>query len=262
MGLTFRLEVSQMTHRLFAGLMILLVAFAVSACGGSAPPAADQPAASAPAKPAVDPADMDAHFGKVRELQDAVVRGDLEGAKSAAQWIADHQDAAGLPAGTEAYMTTTKNAARAVAASASLGNAGIAGAFAVSACGECHAAAKVTAKLPEAAAPATVTAAAEHMRAHQHAVELMYRGMVAPSDALWKQGAEALKASALTDKDKAKAAKDVVAAEARVHELAAHAADAADAGSRIAIYGELTAACATCHASHGRVLGAGLPKGN
>jgi cytochrome c553 len=202
------------------------------------------------------------HFGKVRELEEAIVRNDLESAKEAAQWIADHQEAAGLPAGTESYVIATKNAARAVAASASLGNAGVAAAFAVAACGECHAAAKVTPKMPEVSAPLTLPGVAANMFAHKYAVDLMYRGLVGPSEALWKQGAEALKGSPLRDKDLTKVSKEIVAFETRVHELAGRAAQATDAGARIAIYGELIGGCASCHAMHGMVLGPGLPKTN
>jgi hypothetical protein len=250
-----------MAHRVIVGFMTLIVALVVSACGSPAPPTAEKPAAAAAAKPSADTAGrMADHFAKVRDLEAAVIRGDLESAKAPAQWIADHQDGAGLPAGTESYVTATKDAARAVAASTSLGNAGVAAAFAVAACGECHAAAKVTPKMPEAIAPPAMQGTAALMGAHQYAVDLMYRGMVGPSDTLWKQGAEALKSSPLTDKDLAKAPKDIVASEARVHELAGRAAQAADAGSRIAIYGELIGGCASCHGMHGRVLGAGLPK--
>ena len=86
--------------------------------------------------------------------------------------------------------------------------------------------------------------------------------MIGPSETLWKQGAEALKGSPLRDKDLTKASKEIVAFETRVHELARRAAQAADAGSRIAIYGELIGGCASCHEMHGRVLGPGLPKTN
>ncbi len=252
-----------MLHRLIVGLMILSVAFAVSACGRSTPAPAEQTAAATQARPSADTAArMAGHFDKVRELEEAIICGDLESAKAAAQWIADHQETAGLLAGTESYVTATRNAARAVAASASLGNAGVAAAFAVVACGECHAAAKVTPKMPEVQAPPTPPGTAAQMLAHQYAVDLMYRGMVGPSDTLWKQGAEALKGSPLSDRDRAKASKEIVAFEARVHELAGRAGQAADAGSRIAIYGELIGGCASCHAMHGRVLGPGLPKSN
>jgi hypothetical protein len=252
-----------MTHRAIVGFMILSVAFAVSACGKSTPAPAEQSTAATQARPSADTAArMAGHFGKVRELEEALIRGDLEAAKAAAQWIADHQETAGLPAGTESYVTATRNAARAVAASASLGNAGMAAAFAVAACGECHAAAKVTPKMPEVSAPPTAPGTPALMLGHQHAVDLMYRGMVGPSDTLWKQGAEALKGSPVSDKDRAKASKEIVAFETRVHEVAGRAAQAADAGARIAIYGELIGGCASCHAMHGRVLGSGLPKTN
>ncbi len=252
-----------MAHRLIVGLMILSVAFAASACSKPAPAPAGQSAAAAAPPPSADAAArMDAHFGKVRELEDAVVRGDLESAKTAALWIADHQETAGFPAGTEGYVTATRDAARAVAASASPGNAGMAAAFAVAACGECHAAAKVTPRMPEVVAPQAVPGSAAHMLMHQYAVDLMYRGLVGPSETLWKQGAEALKGSPLRDKDLTKASKEAVASEARVHELAGRAVQAADTGAKIAIYGELIGGCASCHAMHGRVLGQGLPKSN
>jgi hypothetical protein len=252
-----------MPGRALVVLTVVTAAFAASACSKSAPPPVEQSAPAASAQPAADTAArMDAHFGKVREVEQAIIRGDLETARADAQWIADHQDSAGLPAATEGYVTTTRNAARAVAASASLGNAGVATAFAVAACGDCHAAAKVTPKLPEAVAPSAAQGAAAHMLAHQYAIELMYRGLAGPSDAQWKQGAEALKGSPLGDKELAKAPKEMAAAETRVHELAGRAAQASDTGSKIAIYGELIGSCASCHEMHGRVLGAGLPKTN
>jgi cytochrome c551/c552 len=250
-----------MSHRLIVGLMILSVAFAASRCSKPAPPPPEKTAAAAQAQPSADTAArMAGHFGKVRELEQAIVRGDLESAKADARWIADHQETAGLPAGTEGYVTATRNAARAVAATASLGNAAVAAAFAVAACGECHAAAKVTPSMPEVSPPPAQPGTAAHMLEHQYAVDLMYRGLVAPSEALWKQGAEALKGSPLTDKDLAKTPKEVVVSERRVHELAARAEQAPDTGTKIAIYGELIGGCANCHAMHGRVLGPGVPK--
>lgn len=250
-----------MAHRPYVGMLILSVSLAVSACGGSAPPPAAQTAAPASAQPAGDmAARMAGHFGKVREIQEALVRGDLDSAKAAAQWTAEHQETAGFPAGTDKYVTGIRNAARAVASSRSLGNAGVAAAFAVAACGDCHVAAKVSPKMPEVSAPAALPGTAAHMRAHQYAVDLMYRGLVGPSEALWQQGAEVLKGSPLRDEDLTKVSKDVVVFEARVHEVGSRASQAPDEGARIAIYGELIGACATCHGLHGRVWGPGVPK--
>jgi cytochrome c553 len=202
------------------------------------------------------------HFTKVRELEEAILRGDLEGARAPAQWLAEHQAIAGLPAGTESYVAEMKNAAKAVATSSDIGSAAVASAQAVATCGACHAAAKVTAKMPEASAVSDMPGSVGHMHGHQHAIAQLYRGLAAPSDELWKRGAEELKVAPLAEQDLAKVTKEIQKFEARVHELAGRALDAPDTGAKVAIYAEITGACATCHGLHGRIWGPGLPKTN
>lgn len=252
-----------MSRRVPAVLMILPLALVAAGCGGSAPAPAEQAPAAAPAQPAVNTAaHMAEHFTKIRELEEAIIRGDIASARAPAQWLADHQETSGLPAGTESYVTEMKNAARAVAATDEIGNAAVAAAQAVSTCGNCHTVAKVTPKMPEVSVPAESPGNAAHMRAHQYAVDLMYRGLIVPSEDLWKRGAEALKVAPLTEKDLTKVTKEIAAFEARVHELADRAVNAPDAGAKIAIYGEVIGSCATCHGLHGKVWGPGLPKTN
>jgi len=253
-----------MSRRLLVVLAILSVTLVAAGCGGSTPPPAEQAPAAAPAPPPASSAGahMAEHFTKIREVEEAIIRGDIESAKGPAQWIAEHQETAGLPAGTENYVIEMKSAAKAVGATDDIGNAAVAAAKAVSSCGTCHAAAKVTPKLPDEAAPADTSGTTGHMREHQYAVDLMYRGLMSPSDDLWKKGAEALKASPLTEKDLTKVTKEIVKFDARVHELADRAVKAPDTGAKIAIYGEIIGSCATCHGLHGRVWGPGLPKTN
>jgi hypothetical protein len=104
---------------------------------------------------------------------------------------------------------------------------------------------------------------AAHMAAHQQAIEYLYQGLVTPSDVSWNKGAELLKAAplatselpadpALTD--------DIKAFEGKVHQFAGMARKAADANTRVGLYGELLAGCAECHGLHGKVWGPGLPK--
>ena len=249
-----------MSRRALMLWTILPVAVLVGGCGGSAPPPADRAPAAAPAVNTA--AHMAEHFTKIRELEEAIIRGDIESAKAPAQWIADHEETTGLPAGTESYVTEMKNAARAVAATDEIGNAAVAAATAVSTCGNCHAAAKVAPKLPEERAPAEHSGTVPHMRGHLFAIDMMYRGLITPSDDLWRQGAEALKGAPLTEKDLTKVTKEIVTFETRVHELAGRAINAPDAGAKIAIYGEMIGGCATCHGLHGKVWGPGLPKTN
>ena len=129
-------------------LPFALLIIACGACGESTKPPVEQALASAPAAAAAKPAEnvgphMTDHFGKVREVEEAIIRGDIEAAKAPAQWIAEHQEVAGLPEGTENYVTEMRSAAKAVAASNDIGNAAVASAKAIATCGGCHAAAKV-----------------------------------------------------------------------------------------------------------------------
>jgi hypothetical protein len=97
------------------------------------------------------------------------------------------------------------------------------------------------------------------MLEHQHAVDLMYRGLIAPLRGDWTKGAEMLKAAPLGGKAMADV-KEAVDAETRVHEMADRALRAAEQSSRVAIYGSVIAECARCHGLHGSVWGPGLPK--
>lgn len=233
----------------FAGVLLL------AACSGKPPePAVQQPP---PATPAEVQQHMDDHFGKVREIQEAVIRGDLEAAKTPALWIADHQETTGLPAGADVRVKEMKAAAKSVATADNITNAGIATASIVAACGGCHANAKVTPKLPPYEEGTAKGKLPGHMIEHEHAIDLMYRGLVSPASGDWMRGAEALKSAPLGAKAFPDVSKEAVSAEERVHELAARALDAPGLSTRVTIYGSLIGGCASCHALHGRVFGPG-----
>lgn len=244
-------------------LALFSFALLVICCGGgSTEPPAERASASAPA---VKPAEaigqhMTDHFTRVREIEEAIIRGDIEAARAPARWIAEHQEVTGLPAGSETYVGEMKNAAKAVASTDSIGNAAVAAASVVSTCGTCHSAIKVTPKMPELTAPTHAAGAQSHMREHQYAVDLMYRGLVAPSGELWAKGAQALKAAPLAAQELPKISAEIARFEARVHELADRAINAPDLGAKVAIYGEIVSGCATCHGLHGKAWGPGLPK--
>lgn len=230
-------------------LAFLPPALLVIACGGSTPPPAEDVAKH-----------MADHFTKAREIEEAIIRGDIDAATAPAQWLAAHQEPAGLPLGSETYVTDMKNAARAVASTDSVGTAAVAAASMVATCGTCHTATKVVPQMPDLAVPAAAVDTASHMRQHQYAVDLLYRGLVAPSEESWMKGAEALSAAPLGETDLAKVSRETVAFEARVHELADRALTAPDRGAKVAIYGEIIGGCAGCHGLHGKVWGPGLPK--
>ena len=85
-------------HSRFVLALSLPVALAVAGCSSSEKPAEPSAQAAAQATRAEVKTHMGDHFKKVKEVEEAVIRGDLEGAKVPAQWIADHQETTGLPA--------------------------------------------------------------------------------------------------------------------------------------------------------------------
>jgi cytochrome c553 len=231
----------------------------VAGCGGSTPPAEEQATPAAPAESVAD--HMADHFSHIRDIEQAVIRGDLEAAQAPAQWIVEHQTLSNLPADSAVYLAEIRNSASGVAATDDLGNAAVATATMVAACGKCHTATGVTPPMPDVPQPAGAEGITDHMKQHMQAVDLMYEGLAAPSDDLWKKGAGLLKASPLEGESlPQELSDDVKAAEARVHEMADRATNAADTGAKIAIYGELIGGCASCHGLHGKVWGPGVPK--
>jgi cytochrome c553 len=253
----------RLVRPLIAALLLAPIVV-VSACGGTSQPPAEKTAPPDPPKPAVDVAKhMHEHLARVTDIQEAVVRGDMEAAVEPARWIADHQETEGLPAGTASFVADMKKSAAVVAEAKDFRNAATATAMVVSYCGACHEAAKAKISLADLPKPTARPGLAAHMLDHQWAVDLMYQGLIVPSDDQWKQGIAALKAAPLAAADLPKDTKltgEIRASEKKLHDLADKAVVATDVGSKVAVYAEVLDECATCHGLHGKVWGPGLPK--
>lgn len=247
-------------------LGVLSVASVIFLAGSGVPPRADAGGAPAPqltASKSEVRTHMDEHFGKASEVQAAVVRGDIAGAKDSARWIAEHQETPGLPASGKASVDEMKKAARSVAEASDIKAAAQGSAGMALACGSCHASSNAKPAFPPATKPTPRSRTMAHMLAHQHAVNLLYQGLVGPSDEAWAEGANALKAAPLSAAATPKPPKpspEAAKAEADTHALADKAAAAKDPKERSGIYAELVSGCASCHALYGRVLGEGVPK--
>jgi cytochrome c553 len=121
----------------------------------------------------------------------------------------------------------------------------------------------VTAAIPEAPKPTAEGPVAAHMVEHQWATDLLYQGLVIPSEERWQKGLAAMAGAPLAEKDlpkDAKLTKEIAALEKKVHEMAGKAKTATDLGTKVAFYGEYIGGCAGCHGLHGKVWGPGLPK--
>jgi hypothetical protein len=251
------------TRSLLVALLFLPLVIALG-CGGGQQAPAEQAKPAEPAAPAVDVAKhMHEHLARVTTMQEAVIRGDIEAAVEPARWIADHQETAGLPAGQEAVLIDLKKSSAVVAEAKDFKNAATATAMVISYCGTCHAAAKINVAIPEAPKPTAEGPLAAHMMEHQWATDLLYQGLVMPSEERWQKGLGAMEGAPLAEKDlpkDAKLTKEVAALEKKVHEMAGKAKKATDIGTKVAFYGEYLGGCAGCHGLHGKVWGPGLPK--
>jgi mono/diheme cytochrome c family protein len=255
-------------RQVFPGVLSVVALALVVACSGgqaSTEKAAEPADAAPPDTPVSVPTvtvkvHMADHFTRVSEVEAAVVRGDMEGAKVGARWIADHQEIIGLPAAGRSSIEAMKRAAKAVVGAADIAVAAQGTADMAVACAGCHAASGSRPDIPPVAAPEPRDAAAGHMLLHQFAVDLLYRGLIAPSNEAWAQGALALKAAPLTNAPTPKTgtpSKEAAKAEDDVYALADKATAATGPKARAAVYAELVARCASCHSLYGRVLGEG-----
>lgn len=206
---------------------------------------------------------MGEHFSSVVTIQNAVIRGDLEGVRESARWIADHEKGQGLPPTADSYLAAMKNLARQTAEAKDLAGAAQAASMMATTCGTCHAATRAKPAMPVAAPSQPENPTASHMIDHQMAVDLMWEGIIKPSDDSWKKGAARLKGTPMAAKelpDDPALTKEIKDFEVKVHELADKAEHAQGSKARAAIYGEIISGCGSCHGLHGRVWGPGIPK--
>ena len=248
-----------------AGLLAFSFFALLAACGGTPEPAeTGTGAATQPPPKAEVVKHMHDHLAQVEDVQQAVVRGDLEHAKTAAQRFAEHKELENMPETVKPALEDMREAAEKVGQAGDLAAAGEATAHMVTACGSCHRSMSATPNFPAALPSSTPkNATAARMLEHDRAVDMLYHGLIAPSDDLWAKGAEALKTAPLkadTVPVDAQVSREALEAQARAHELAEKATEAKAPWERANLYGELIGKCSSCHALSGRVLGAGLPK--
>ena len=237
---------------------IALLALVVACKSGGDKPADKPPpdpgpeAAPQPATPAPDAASlkqhMQGHFTAIREIERALVDGDLAKAKERAGWLAAHEphDAT---AGWQPHMDAVRTAARALTGAADLAGATELAANLGGECASCHVTTTAIVSFPHEDLPPAGTDNRMAMRRHQWAADRMWEGLIGPSQTAWVQGAEILAAAPFVPKTSlGQAERDQVAALAKqVHELGASAADL-ELEVRAAHYAKLLRTCSGCHA--------------
>lgn len=112
-------------------------------------------------------------------------------------------------------------------------------------CARCHVASKARVKFPSLARPAVDSKLGPQMLGHQWAATEMWRGLIGPSDEHWNAGTEAL--STMPIDTVAMVTPGDVDDVARVRLLARRARATPSNESRARVFGDLLAACASCH---------------
>jgi len=251
-----------------------LLVLGLVGCPESAPPAdppaapaADAPTPAAPAAPAEDYGDEPAehmrhHFADATVIQEAVVRADLEAMRAAAGSLAGHAPLEGLGddakpaiAAVRAAATSAKDAPTLADAAKALGSLG-------AACGSCHASRSITPTFAAVPKPSEDPSLQGHMARHAWAVNRAWEGLVAGDAAGWTKGLNGLAEPPLAPEAFGPNPPEAATtASQTVHELAVTGLSAEDPAARGGLYGDLLAACSTCHEALGRAPGKGVYTG-
>ncbi|CAN5899043.1 hypothetical protein BH11MYX2_BH11MYX2_11100 [soil metagenome] len=192
---------------------------------------------------------MHLRFAAAQQTEQAIAASDLERARTNAHVISELDEPEAL-AVWQPYIVDIRNAARQVesagdviAAAHTMGTLGMK-------CAQCHVAIKARVKFPEQPRPSDDPKLAPQMLGHQWAAVQMWEGLIGPSNERWNAGAQALTAVPLNIV--AQATTPAFAGDvddvARIRLYARRAVKATSDDARAAVFGDLLATCAHCHA--------------
>jgi cytochrome c553 len=200
---------------------------------------------------------MIGHYENVGRLYAEAAAGRLEGVRTEARELLARESGEGLPPKVASQVEELRAFATLASRAPDLQSGASAVARVGAACGSCH---KTMKKGPEygtpAGPPAGETPVATRMIRHRWASELLWDGLVGPSDDSWRAGAGVLRDAPLfTDA----LTHDVEHYDAvtklawTVHDVGARANSAGTQAARADLYGELLGTCAACHSLLGQI---------
>jgi cytochrome c553 len=228
--------------------------------------AQDPPTSPAPpVNPAGQPAStvrprMREHYLKGVAIRDAVIRADLAGVREPATWLAEHAQE-DLPASAASQVQAMRVIADQVVKSTDLAQASSNLAQLAASCGACHETVNVTPTLLAAMPKGEDETLKGQMRKHHRAADLLYRGLIVPSDYSWNRGADALSGDPmeLALKLKKGPQPEIEALAKQLYDQAQQAKKATTAPARAQVYGQMLVTCASCHTLQKVRIPPGLP---
>ncbi len=198
---------------------------------------------------------MRGHFRQATEAREALIRGDMAAARSAMQWLAEHDETSAIPKELQPFYGAMRASAKRFAQAGTLREAGVVLASTLTKCADCHRTAQRGPKFGTPPLPQGEDGKS-HMRRHLWVAQRMWEGLVDGSETTFLEAARVLAAEPWNTEVLAiKGANEAVAQslDKHVHELSAEAAHATGPEQRADVYGHFVATCATCH----RLLGRG-----
>jgi cytochrome c553 len=186
------------------------------------------------------------HFGYATTAQQAVIAGDLPGAKKAGALLAALPPVEGADAHWNEDLGGVRAAAGAVAASTSITEAGIAVAGLGRACGDCHHREQRGPKPPVDELGSVFNAPSEPMARHQWATTWMWFGVIGADPAAYDAGLTILAEPPTWDPKRTNPS--YAGLQSRLQALAQ--ASNRTGEDRTALYGALLGTCAACHMNY------------
>jgi mono/diheme cytochrome c family protein len=197
------------------------------------------------------------HFEGATEVHSALVRGDMATARSAARWLATHEELSQLPPGSDGLLAEMRMYAQRVSAASDLASAAQATSQLGRVCGSCHAQYDVDPQFFLGTAAPRGRGTQAEMARHVWASERMWQGMVGPLDQAWREGARELREGWLDPQevvsnpgDRAKVHELV----RKVYEIGTRAEKAPEPRERAELYGSFLTTCIDCHRLTGAVI--------
>ena len=198
---------------------------------------------------------MARHGTHLTDTRDAIIDGNLERAAALGQALAASPRIGGLPENGAPFEVAFFAQATRIGEATDLVEAGRAVGRTAQACGDCHAALSGGPAREGGEAPADGGALSHEMARHSWAAERMWTGLLLDDAALLAEGMAALEAAPLVPTGLPSASNlptELAALEVTVHDKAAAAVRAAESGGDAGgAFGEMLAACATCHLATG-----------
>jgi hypothetical protein len=191
------------------------------------------------------------HYQQVADLQLAVAESDLVRAQVHAAWIAEHEAMAGLPSGSEPFVSEMRRQAERVVGASTISVAADAVGSMGCTCGACHVRFDVDARLEHGGAhDLTEESPSSMLGQHVFAADHLWDGLVGPSDSMWVAGARGLVQAPWFGRQveaELGGTEEVRQIVETLRNLGRRAEDESSAESRAAMYGAVLSQCAACH---------------